>query len=80
MVVAQAFVTNRWVNVKRMLLLMLAAVLGDACRRGDIKTTFYSIIQRFVMLEGTIKGFLLHPMNPDGYPCNVDVVKWVSQS
>ncbi|NJO08028.1 MAG: glycosyltransferase [Chloroflexaceae bacterium] len=77
MVVAHALVTHKWVYVQRLFVLTLAAVLGDAYRRGNVQETFYSIIQRGIMLEGTIRGFLLPPMNPDQYPCHVDVVQWV---
>ncbi|MGB7848253.1 MAG: glycosyltransferase [Candidatus Acidiferrum sp.] len=56
-------------------LLLLAAVV----RKRSLRRAFFSLFRRALMVEGLLKGFLMKPLPPDSYPCDVEVIKETSE-
>jgi glycosyltransferase involved in cell wall biosynthesis len=56
-----------------MLVGLLIAV--DLVRRRDPYQTAVSLLERLLIADGTVRGFLLRPTSPDSYPVTVDIVK-----
>ena len=54
---------------------VFAAIVAYAIRNRSIYRTVHSLLKRMLILHGTIKGFLLEPMEPDSYPAKVVVIK-----
>src|SRR5690606_10345505 len=54
---------------------VFAAIVAYALRNRSIYRTVPRLLRRMVVLQGTLKGFLLEPMAPDSYPAKVVVIK-----
>lgn len=52
-------------------------IAADAYRRRDPLRTVAAVVNRLFVIEGTVKGFLMTPLDPASYPGKFDVVKWV---
>jgi cellulose synthase/poly-beta-1,6-N-acetylglucosamine synthase-like glycosyltransferase len=62
-----------WLSAWTLALCLLLALA--AFRKRSLRRAFLSLFHRALMVEGLFKGFLLKPMPPDSYPCDVEVVK-----
>jgi len=58
-----------WVALNGLILLALTI------RKRSLKAAFLIICRRLLILDGTIRGFLLKPYNPASYPANYDVIR-----
>jgi glycosyltransferase involved in cell wall biosynthesis len=67
-------VTGQWLWFYGWCLLLFLVLLADAIRKRSLYSTLYSLINRLFVIEGTTKGFLLRPLDPETYPARFDVV------
>jgi glycosyltransferase involved in cell wall biosynthesis len=74
MVAAWWAITGRRVPLLLWLGLLLATIAADAIRKRSLHRTVVSLVKRLLILDGTIRGFLLKPVNPESYPAKLDVV------
>lgn len=61
------------------ILLLGVIVAGDAYRKRSLYRTIFSLLQRMVIIDGTVRGFLLGPLEPESYSSRVDVIKRASE-
>ena len=47
----------------------------DTYRKQSFRRTVTSLIERLFIVDGTVRGFLIKPLDPSSYPCEFDVVK-----
>jgi hypothetical protein len=48
--------------------------IGIAIRKRSLKRGVFTLFQRLLVLEGTIRGLLLKPFDPTGYPGSYEVI------
>jgi hypothetical protein len=53
---------------------LLLAFAADALRSRSLYRAMFHVLHRALILEGTIRGFLLHPSDPGDYPREAQVV------
>lgn len=56
-------------------LLLLTIVAGHAYQKRSLVRTISSLLERLLILDGTIRGFLIAPLDPNGYSARLDVIK-----
>lgn len=60
-------------------LLWLSGVTGlfvmDSARKRSFYRALFSMVQRLLFAEGTVKGFIASPSDPSRYPCMIEVIK-----
>jgi hypothetical protein len=71
--------TRSWSWLSLAVVLSVGYVSFDAFRKKSIYRTFYGLLKRLVILEGTLYGFFMHPHAPESYPARVDVLKTVEK-
>ena len=49
--------------------------IGIAIRKRSLKRALLSLFRRLLVLDGTVRGLLLKPYDPTGYPAKYDVVQ-----
>ncbi len=54
---------------------MILVTLAIAIRKRSLKRAFFSLFQRLLVLEGTLRGLLFAPYDPAAYPGRYDVIK-----
>lgn len=59
------------------LLLLFLVLLGDAYRKRSLYKMVSSFVHRWLILFGTIRGFLMPPITKDKYLGNLEIVKKV---
>lgn len=67
--------TRRWTPFAAWLALLLGVIGADALRKRSLYRALYSMLQRFLIMDGTIRGFLLTPSHE---PIRFEVVKRVT--
>lgn len=50
---------GRWRGLRRLLVLSLGVLGADSIRRGSIYKSLYAFLQRLIMVEGMVRGFML---------------------
>ena len=55
--------------------LVILLMIGIAIRKRSLKLALLSLFRRLLILDGTVRGFLLKPYDPAGYPGRYDVIK-----
>ena len=50
-------------------------IVSVSIRKRSLRRALRSVLNRFLMVEGLFKGFLIKPVHPDGYPCDLEIVK-----
>ncbi len=58
--------------------LLVGIVLLDAIRKRSLYKAWYSFVHRWIIFEGTIKGFLMTPQPPEAYPYRLQIIKQTS--
>ena len=48
--------------------------IGIATRKRSLKHALSSVFRRLLILEGTIRGLLLKPFDPAGYPGSYEII------
>ncbi len=67
--------THQWRWFGFWLVLVGIIIVADAFRKHSMYLTFSSVLKRLLILHGTVKGFLLKPLDPDTYPIRFDIVE-----
>jgi glycosyltransferase involved in cell wall biosynthesis len=62
----------RWLALWGACLAMVT--IGIAIRKRSLKHGIFTIVERLLILEGTIRGLLLKPFDPAGYPGSYEVI------
>ena len=57
------------------LLSLAAIVMAYVIKDRSIYQASVSILERLLIMDGTVKGFLLKPQDPNSYPGLHDVIK-----
>ena len=47
----------------------------DALRRGSLRRTIHSLLNRLLIVEGSIRGFAHKVLDPEDYPAHYDVIQ-----
>ena len=68
--------THQWRWFGFWLALVGIIIVADAYRKRSMYLTFSSTLKRLLILHGTVKGFLLKPLNPDTVPIRFDIIEW----
>jgi glycosyltransferase involved in cell wall biosynthesis len=58
-----------WISI------LCVALAIDALRRGSVYFTLSSVLKRLFILDGTIRGFFLHPRLPESYTAELEVIQ-----
>ena len=53
----------------------ISAISGLAYYKGSLYHVIRRLLERFLILDGMIKGIFLKPLNPKDYPSNLTIVK-----
>lgn len=72
---AYALLTHQWRWFGVWLLLLSAIIAGDSYRKRSFYGTLSSLLKRLFIVEGTVRGFLSKPLDPDNTPLKFEVVK-----
>ena len=48
---------------------------ADATRKRSLYRALFTMVQRLVFAEGTVKGFIGSPADPSRFPCMIEVIK-----
>jgi len=54
---------------------VLMIVAGDAYRKRSLYRAIHSLFHRILIVDGTVRGFLLKPFDPESYPLKFEVIK-----
>lgn len=57
------------------LLLVAVFIVIDAVRKRSLYRTFHSLLKRLLIVEGTLRGFLYPPLDPESYPVTFEVIQ-----
>lgn len=57
------------------LLLLIGVIFTDTYRKKSLYRTLSSLLERLLILDGTVRGFLLKPVNPQKYPEAFDIIQ-----
>ena len=57
------------------LLLAVAGLAADAYRKRSIYRVASSLLERLFIMDGTVRGFLMKPSPPDGYPAMLEIIQ-----
>jgi len=63
----------RWVAFWLGVVAMLFA--ADVARKRSMYRALFTMVQRLVFAEGTVKGFVGSPSDPSRFPCMIEVIK-----
>jgi hypothetical protein len=58
--------------------MFIGIIVMDAYRKHSLYGTIASLLERALIADGTIRGFLLKPLDPDSYAAKLDVIKIAS--
>ena len=47
----------------------------DSTRKRSLHRALFSMVQRMLFAEGTVKGFMACPADPSRYPCMIEIIK-----
>ena len=67
--------TRQWIWSGVWSSLLFVAIVALIVRKGSLYSAAFSLLQRLIVLDGTLRGFLIKPMPPDTYPCRVDTIQ-----
>jgi glycosyltransferase involved in cell wall biosynthesis len=73
--VAVSGLTTQWGWLALWGALVILLTIGIAIRKRSLKRALFTLLQRLLILEGTIRGLLLIPYDPAGYPGRYDVIQ-----
>lgn len=70
-----ASVTGQWVWIAALLATLLALFVGLAVAKRSASKAAFTFVKRFLILEGTIRGILDSPSNPNADPVDYEVLR-----
>ena len=59
-------------------LLFVGVLVIDIYRKQSVSLTVASLLKRLLIVDGTVRGFFLKPLDPQSYPEKLDVIKQVN--
>lgn len=71
---AVSALTGQWKWLGMWGAMVILLIVGIAIRKRSVKHAFLILFRRLLILEGTVRGFLLAPYDPAGYPGRYDVI------
>jgi glycosyltransferase involved in cell wall biosynthesis len=72
---AVSILTGQWVWLLLWAALMILLTLGIAIRKRSLERALLIIFRKLLILDGTIRGFILKPYDPSSYPGKCDLIK-----
>lgn len=72
-----SFITGQWGLLLLWVASLMLVVFAIAIRKRGLKRALLILFRRLLILDGTIRGFLLKPQAPDSYPGRYDVIKQI---
>lgn len=70
-----SFASGQWLWFSLWLALLFIIITVDAYRKRSLYRTVASLLERTLIVDGTIRGFFLKPLDAKHYPAKVDVIK-----
>jgi glycosyltransferase involved in cell wall biosynthesis len=67
--------TGQWVWFALWVALLIMLTIAIAIRKRSLKRALLTLLRRLFILDGTLRGLLLKPYDPAGYPGNYDVIQ-----
>jgi glycosyltransferase involved in cell wall biosynthesis len=55
--------------------LVAAVIIAAAVRKRSVYRACYSLLQRLLIVDGTVRGFFLKPLSPERHPVRFEVIK-----
>jgi hypothetical protein len=71
--------SGQWLWFGLWLSLLLGITVIDICRKRSLYRTVASLLERLLIVDGTIRGFLLQPLDSARYSPEIEVIKTVRQ-
>ena len=68
---------QHWQWFAAWLFLFFTVVIVDAVRKQSVSLTVSSLLKRLLIVDGTVRGLFLTPVDPQRYPAKLDVIKHV---
>jgi glycosyltransferase involved in cell wall biosynthesis len=72
---AASMLTGRWLLLVLWAICLILLTMGIAIRKRSLQRALYTLFLRLLILDGTVRGLLLEPYNPAGYPGKYSVVR-----
>jgi glycosyltransferase involved in cell wall biosynthesis len=69
------FITGRWSLLAAWGAVTSAVLISDMARRRSVYTTLASVLERLLIAESTVRGFVRRPLPPESYSGRHDVIK-----
>lgn len=66
---------HNWIFFSSWLLIISLIIILILIRKRSIYKTIYTLLQRTLALDGTIRGFLIKPMNPETFPDKYEIIQ-----
>lgn len=67
--------SRQWIWFSLWLLALAGIIVRDVFRKRSLYRTAFSLLMRTFVIDGTVRGFLLKPLDPDNYPGRLDEIK-----
>jgi glycosyltransferase involved in cell wall biosynthesis len=74
---AASVLTGRWEWLALWSASVIMLTIAIAIRKRSLRRALFSLFQRLLYLDGTVRGLLMKPYDPTGYPGRYEVVEWV---
>jgi len=80
LIILLSFLWASWIGRTKLWTLVVAPLFGlfvavDALRKRSLYQAISSLLKQTFILDGTIRGFLLTPLDPNTYPDEFDLIK-----
>lgn len=72
---AFSFMRDQWIWLGSWALLMATIIVVFGYRKRNLYQAICSLVKRLLIIDGTLRGFLLKPRRPSDYPTKVDLIK-----
>ncbi len=58
--------------------LVILVLIADALRKKSLYRMVYSLVQRSLVMDGTVRGFFIAPQKPEDFPMQYEVIQQAS--
>lgn len=66
---------NSWIGFGLWIFSIGGYISVDIVRKRSFTLTYFSLLQRLFIADGTLRGFFMRPISPESYPTRIYVVK-----